>query len=317
VTACFYHRTIPYRRDTHLDLIDHRYFYELDNKGWYTCSLIRDAVGDQLLTWNEDFADTDFLTSLPDFIDNRSVAGFMIEYAVLLSIRSNGLAISTGIKKAMEVRLLTDLSDINTDITGTAVLYRPQKFKFNFKVIDGIIILIKPNEKNEKNKKKKLLMIPLQITLAPADHANSREQFFKESDWWIDYLSNFDVEIQFLWITPECRDSQEYPASLDPKWPKHLERYIPLQDINQAIWEKYEYAQKKLQKNKGSSIKAVPERAPSERAAAIKAAAEMAASERAAAEGAAAEKATAKVAAKKKTAKKAAKEAQAEAQADA
>src|SRR5947209_6256374 len=179
-----------------------------------------DTVADQLLAWNEDFADTDFLTSLPDFIDNRSVAGFMIEHAVLSSIRSNGLAISAEIGKAMEVRLLKGLSDIKTDITGTAVLYRPQKF--NFKAIDGMIVLIKPDEKNAK----KLLMFPLQITLAPADHANSREQFFIEYGSWITGLSNFDVEIQFLWITPECRDNQEYPASLYPKWPAHLERYI-------------------------------------------------------------------------------------------
>ena len=65
--ACFNHVPIPDGRDAHLDLIDHRYFYELDDsKGQYTCSLIRDAVADQLLAWNEDFADTDFLTSLPN-----------------------------------------------------------------------------------------------------------------------------------------------------------------------------------------------------------------------------------------------------------
>src|SRR3954453_3008194 len=148
----------------------------------------------------------------------------MIEHAILSSIRSNGLAISAEIGKAMEVRLLKDLSDIKTNITGTAVLYRPKKF--NFRAIDGMIVLIKPDKNNAK---KKLLIFPLQITLAPADHANSRERFFKEYGWWITGLSNFDVEIQFLWITPECRDSQEYPASLNPEWPKHLERYIPLQ----------------------------------------------------------------------------------------
>jgi hypothetical protein len=232
VTACFRHGTIPIGRDAHLDLIDHRYFYELDDKGWYTCSLIRDAIGDQLLVWNEDFADT-------DFIDNRSVAGFMIEHAVLSSIRSNGLAINAEIGKAMEVRLLKDMSDIKTNITDTAVLYRPKKS--NFKAIDGIIVLVKPNEKNVK----KLLIFPLQITLAPADHANSRKEFFEEYGWWITGLSSFDVEIQFLWITPEYRDSQKYPASLHPKWPKHLERYIPLQEVNQGIWEKYADAQKK------------------------------------------------------------------------
>lgn len=127
MTACFRHETIPGGRDAHLDLIDHRYFYEDgNNKGWYTCSLIRDPVADQLLAWNEDFADTDFLTSLPDFIDNRSVAGFMMEHAVLSSIRSNGLAISAEIGKAMQVKLLNGMSDIKVDITGTAVLYRPK-----------------------------------------------------------------------------------------------------------------------------------------------------------------------------------------------
>jgi hypothetical protein len=221
VTACFRHETIPIERDAHLDLIDHRYFYELDdNKGWYICSLIRDAVGDQL-SYMEHF--------VARLIDNRSVARFMIEHAVLSSIRSNGLAISAEVGKAMEVRLFRSLSDINTNIIGTAVLYRPV---FNFKAIDGMIVLIKPGEKNAKDE---LLMFPLQITLAPADHANSCEQFFGEYGRWIEGLSYLDVEVQFLWITPECRDSQEYPASLDPKWPKHLERYIPLQNVNQGI----------------------------------------------------------------------------------
>src|SRR5947209_9922596 len=96
----------------------------------YTFSLVRDALVVQLLTWNEDFADTYFLTSLSDFIDNKSVAGFMIQHAVLLSIRSNGLAIGAEIGKAMKVKLLHGLADINTDITGTAVLYRPHNVQF-------------------------------------------------------------------------------------------------------------------------------------------------------------------------------------------
>jgi hypothetical protein len=247
VTACFRHGAIPTGRDAHLDLIDDRYFYELDdNKGWYTCGLIRDAVRNELLAWNEDFADTDFLTSLPDFIDNKSIAGFMIEDAVLLSIRLNGLAINAEISgKAMEVRLLRCPSYIKTNTTGTAVLYRPNKFKL--KAIDGMIVLIKPGEKNTK---KKLLMFPLQITLSLADYANSREQFFKEYGRWIKGHSYFDVEIQFLWITPERRNTQEHPASLDPEWPKHVERYIPLQDVNRVIWEKYEDAQKSCKKQR-------------------------------------------------------------------
>jgi hypothetical protein len=282
VKACFGHKDIPSAQDAYLDLIDYRYFYELDGKGWCTCSLVRDAVGDQLLTLNEHFADTDFLTSLPDFIDNRSVAGFMMEHAILSSIRSNGLAIKAGIGDAMEVRILNSMSDINTDTTGTAVLYRPKKS--NFPAIDGIVILIKPGRGNAK---KQLLMFPIQITLSPADHDDSREEFFKKHDEWLSGLSSFDVKIEFLWITPKYRGRQEHLASENPKWTKHHERYIPFQDVNRRIWEIYEEAQKRilptkdsqrrLQKNKGSVVKATPERAPSERAAAKKAVARMAA----------------------------------------
>jgi hypothetical protein len=178
VKACFCKTVVP--AGVSNDLIDHRYFFERDGYGSYTCGLVRDAVGDQLI-FEENFADTDFLLSLPSFIDNRSVAGFMIEHAVLSSIRSKGLAIGEGIQKSMDLRPLTVPPEFEKAVTDEPVLYRPRTF--NFKAIDGIIVLIKPNKLNDKEdakeEKKKLLMLPLQITLAPATHANSREQFFE------------------------------------------------------------------------------------------------------------------------------------------
>jgi hypothetical protein len=49
------------------------------------------------------FADTDFLNSLHNYIDNPSVTGFMIEQAVLSSIQTRGLAIGGNIYKSMEL----------------------------------------------------------------------------------------------------------------------------------------------------------------------------------------------------------------------
>jgi len=66
----------------------------------------------------------------------------MVEQAVLSSTRSYGLAINAGIGKLMELRLLTEPSDIKMHITDQPVLYCPQKF--NFEAIDGIIALINP-----------------------------------------------------------------------------------------------------------------------------------------------------------------------------
>ena len=285
VKACISHQQVPAGWTEHPDLIDHRYFYRRDNDiGGNTCGLIRDAVAEQLLMWEVNFADTDFLTSLRMFTTNPSVTGFMIESAVLSSIRSHGLAIGAKIKRPMKVRLFADLFNIATDITGEPVLYCPKKF--NHPAIDGIIVLIEPNkpikekhpkkykwntkknaednkeeseeeeqeedgeedEEDEKDKdykkekkRQKLRIFPLQITLALSDHKDSHAQFFDHYyDKWAKGLSDFDVESQFLWITPDRRNAKKHKVC--DKWPQHVERFIHLEDVNETIWRKYQGA---------------------------------------------------------------------------
>src|SRR5271163_4570953 len=127
MTACFCRKAISEEWDMEVRLIDHRYFYRVNGRGNYTCGIVRDAVANKLLELKINFADTDFLSSLDDFINTRAMVGFMIEHAVLSSIRSKGLDINENIGKSMELRLLTDPSDIKTDITKHPVLYRPEK----------------------------------------------------------------------------------------------------------------------------------------------------------------------------------------------
>jgi len=149
-----------------------------------------------------DFADTDFLTSLCDYISEEAVVGFMIENAVLSSIRSIGLAINAEIAKPMALRTLTDPPIFEMDVWDKPVLYRPKPF--NFKAIDGMIVLIEPDKNAKKNKnakptKPKLFMFPIQITLSPSTHTDSQEKFFKEHyRKWTKDLSDFDVVLEFL-----------------------------------------------------------------------------------------------------------------------
>jgi hypothetical protein len=194
----------------------------------------------------------------------------MIKHAILSSIRLNGLAIDAGIMRPMKIRLLSELSDIKTDIRDKPVLYWPKKF--NFETVDGIIILINPKELNdEKNAKKiaqkitkkkkkktqtqqetrtrntkverdKLLMFPLQITLARVGHSDSHKKFFKDYHKWTEHLSNFDVETQFIWITPSDRGFQTHQSTSTR--PAHGERYIPFEDVSTEIWWKYQYAKR-------------------------------------------------------------------------
>src|SRR2546429_7236723 len=214
------------------------------------------------------FADTNFLASLPAFITNPSVTGFMIESAVLSSIRSHGLAIGADIQRPMRIILFRRSFNIAMDITGEPVLYLPAKF--NHESIDGIIVFIESNkpkkkkhpkkyvrkakktakeddkeeseednreeneeynkeddreEKKDKKQKPKLFMFPLQITLALETHKDSHAKFFEHYyDMWAKGLSDFDVEPQFLWITPDRRDIVRHEAS--DEWTQHAERFI-------------------------------------------------------------------------------------------
>ena len=237
------------------------------------CGVARDAVAEQLLTWNVNFANNSFLASLPEFITNGSVTGFMIEKAVLSSIGSRGLAIGAEIREPMEIRLFADLLDIATDFTSEPVLYLPQKF--SHEAIDGIIVFIEPDGlkkkkkhpkkyvektrnakedkeeddkeekkedgKKDKKQKQKLFIFPLRITVALETHPDSHAKFFElYYDIWTKGLSEFDVEPQFLWITPDRRGVVKHEAC--DQWPQHDERFIHLKDVNAMIWWKYQDA---------------------------------------------------------------------------
>jgi hypothetical protein len=169
------------------DLVDHRYFYNKydpevqQHVGHYACGLSRNAVARVLLAKNVCFADKDFLKSLPQYINNPSVTGFMMELAVLSSIASTGLKlvesndlkIPAEINSPMEVNLFRGrIPNLDPNTEGP-VLHVPQAF--NFRAIDGVIVL----KESRGRTKRRLFVVFLQITLAET-HSDSHEQLFSE-----------------------------------------------------------------------------------------------------------------------------------------
>src|SRR5438045_3525796 len=71
MNACLSRQTVPMPSKIIPKLVDHRYFYnewiQEDCVGNYTCGLARNAVAVELRANEWDFADTDFLKSLPDY----------------------------------------------------------------------------------------------------------------------------------------------------------------------------------------------------------------------------------------------------------
>ena len=215
-------------------LVDHRYFYNKDSVGHYTCGISRDAVASMILENRWRFDDKDFLQSLPKEITNPCVAGFMIETAVLSSIVLNGLNITADLNKQIDP-IFFEGKFPTFDITkGKLRLYVPKVF--NFRNIDGIIVHVGPTPKR-KTTRQKLFMFPLQITLAPDKHSKSRTKFFNEWGKWTEGLQGFEVVPEFVWISPKAGKSAKYAGS--DQCPAHLERYVTIEHVNKGIWDWY------------------------------------------------------------------------------
>jgi hypothetical protein len=230
------------------ELVDHRYFYdEYDPKleshvGHSTCGLSRKAVGTMLLaSSNLRFTDKDFLKSLPEYIKNPSVTGFMIEQAVLSSNALNGLNISPETNRSMVVRLFKgQTANLDPD-TEDPVLYLPHAF--NFKGIDGLIVRRELQPKPGLNKRR-LLVLPLQITVA-RKHKDSYETFFNDWNTWIAGLGGIDVWPQFIWITENGADNKNHTKDTQRQWPAHDELNISLRQVNNSIASMYDDAKRR------------------------------------------------------------------------
>jgi hypothetical protein len=89
-------------------------------------------------------------------------------------------------------------------------LYCP--IMFNYRGIDGIIVRF--DYSGGKTDKSKCFMFPLQVTLAKP-HSDSEQKFFNEWSMWTKYLDDFDVVVEFLWITTEGPSAMK--VSRDPR----------------------------------------------------------------------------------------------------
>ena len=233
-------------------LVDHRYFFDEFNKdnsvnmASYTCGLARNAVATELHANKVNLSDNDFWNSLPNHINNPCTTGFIIKQAVLSRISFSGLNIAEkDINTSMPVVLFSDkFPNLRTDITVKPILYYPQKF--NYRAIDGIIVRIGSKPMTEWDKQK-LFMYPLQITLAPDKHSDSHKTFLSDYEIWTDGLKEYDVELTFLWISPEVAGPTLHEPTDRDNWPAHYEEYVPISQVHPELWALYESAKQRQQ----------------------------------------------------------------------
>ena len=247
MNAVLYNRMVPESSTVIPHLVDHRYFYDkrddADKKlGYHTCGLSRNAVFPLLLANKLLFGDAGFLKSLSDFISNPSVTGYK-EQALLASIAFNGLAVAPRIHDSMEVSIFKDPIPNLAPQTNRPVLHIPRIF--NYKGVDGIIVRRESIDEEKKQggekkngRKQRLFVYPLQITMAEK-HKDSHKTFFDDWNRWIAPLGDFDVIPEFIWISENGDITKKHDQTDD--WPEHLERNIPISEVNKMIKMKYEF----------------------------------------------------------------------------
>jgi hypothetical protein len=138
------------------------------------------------------------------------------------------LAIGKEIGEAMDVRPLKVDPTFVMDIKGKPVLYRPTIF--NYKAIDGLVVLIKLEK---RGKKPKMCLFPPQITVAKK-HSDSRTKFFEAYNEWKKYFSGYDVDHPGTGqhsIPPEDSSMTSTSRAL------HSSR-----DVSEMIWMNYQIA---------------------------------------------------------------------------
>ena len=151
MTSCISNQPVLLTSKNIPDLIDHRNFYNKYDPeakvqvGYSACGLSRNVVAKMLLASDVFFGDKDFLKSLPEYINNPSVARFMMEMAVLSSIQSTGLKLAVlaelkipaEINCPMRANLFRGRIPNLDSNTEKPVLLVPQAW--NFRAIDGVI----------------------------------------------------------------------------------------------------------------------------------------------------------------------------------
>jgi len=235
VDACIRRRPVP--AGVRPELIDHRYFYELGNKGSYACGIAREAVASQLRLHGKNRFGNTALQSLDDYINNESVVGFFIEQAILQTIEFRGLQTEPEISQPMTMIPFEYFPVFNT--SKELALYVP--CDFNYRAIDGIILRLYTGTK-------KAILFPIQITIAKS-HKKSEELFFNRWKEWKAGLKDFDIEIRFLWIS----NKDPSHANVDGRSrelrhgnvvinPDYASRWIHLENVNMDIWNRYSEA---------------------------------------------------------------------------
>ena len=243
-----------------LRFIDHRYLiYEEklneDSKvrvGGCVCGVARDAWAQALRELNDLGFNIDFITSaMQNHAGNPCMLGFLIEQGVIGTVLDIGLPLEGCRGKRFMQRTFTKFPSYALNSPENAAfskfLFVPSVF--NYPVLDCLMLIIQRQPRidesngNSLSVRGKITLRPIQITTARY-HKASEEGFFNDLPKWKMGLDEYEVEVEFIWITLDSAAITDVPENLKRLRgrevavnPKYTSKKIRLSEVNPKLWK--------------------------------------------------------------------------------
>ncbi|KAK2791956.1 hypothetical protein FQN51_001970 [Onygenales sp. PD_10] len=242
VKACFTGSIVP--KDVPSENVDHRFFFEENEQGRCVSGIVREAVTKELaLLGTSLFSIDDCTAAMGQLIDDPILVGFFLKQAMILSICQSGIH---DLNISGELPQITFEQFPTYNLTHKTALYVPKAF--NFPEFDALVLHLDKS-------KKKARMIPIQITAQQA-HKDIRDLFFNHFEkYWCRNLEAYEVTVEFLWLSAdgsynsgELEEPYTYIWSDKLLWPEHETITLPMKNINETVWRRYEVAKRQHEK---------------------------------------------------------------------
>ena len=232
------------------EIIDHRYFYEMDGVGRCVCGAVRNAVTKQLISHSSDlFTIREALDAMSIWIDNPSTAGFFLRQATIRSIATRGIA-DLDFRGPIPQKVLRNIPLY--DLDKTRVLYIPQAY--SHPAFDALLVHL---TEVDEGKMPSVHLYPIQVTITER-HKNSEQEFFSSCEKWCRrFEDEYEIHVTFIRIdttgeyTSKVVEEKTQPIRSGLQFinPTYEVIHIPLAMVNEAVWNRYKRAKNKRLRN--------------------------------------------------------------------
>ena len=211
--------------------LDYRYFYpDKSNIGQCTCGLAKQAGA--IVIRQVSLDSDDWLHALRAFEHNRSVIGFIVEQACLSTISRTGFHYGTINWGSFPVTIFDgDLLSAIPD--GNCEFFFIPRDPF-FRDINALYLKV-------DDKKKTVLLVPIQITIAK-EHANSEAGFYSRWPAWLNRFEGYKVETAFVWVVEDDHSWETIEEEIKTRrscsmiqHSAHQQIVIKVEEVNPAL----------------------------------------------------------------------------------